>query len=61
MLLTVLDPRTGARVTLFAPLRQRVSGRARRWVLQELDRLKPGEPAARQREPQPRTGEIRTA
>jgi len=37
MTLTVLDPRTGRRVTINVPQRPRTS-RARRWVLAQLDR-----------------------
>ena len=40
MTLTVVDPRTGCRVAA-VPDKQRVSERARRWVLQELDRVRP--------------------
>jgi len=38
MTLKVFDPRTGHRVVVTVPKRQRLSARARRWVLQELDR-----------------------
>jgi hypothetical protein len=37
MTLTVLDPKTGHRVVITVPPRQRVSERARRWVIRELD------------------------
>jgi hypothetical protein len=39
MPLTVLDPRTGARVTLTVAAKQRSERLARRWVLRELDRM----------------------
>ena len=43
MTLTVLDPRTGCRVAVTMPAKQRVSQRARRWVLHELDRVRPSD------------------
>jgi hypothetical protein len=39
MPLTVLDPRTGMRVTLTVPGKPSSEQRARSWVLRELDRL----------------------
>jgi hypothetical protein len=39
MPLTILDPRTGTRVTLTLLSKQRNEQRARRQVLRELDRL----------------------
>jgi hypothetical protein len=39
MPLTVLDPRTGMRVTLSVGAKQSSQRRARNWVLRELDRL----------------------
>jgi hypothetical protein len=38
MTFKVLDPRTGHRVVVTLPKRQRLTARARRWLLQELDR-----------------------
>ena len=38
MTFKVLDPRTGHRVVITLLKRQRLTARARRWVLQELDR-----------------------
>ena len=53
MTLTVLDPCTGARVTITVPDRRESDQRARRWVLRELDRstastatMKPAEPGS---------------
>ena len=37
MTLTILDPRTGNRVTVTVPLASRSGQRARRWVLRNLD------------------------
>ena len=38
MTVTILDPRTGARVTVTVPSTSRSEQRARRWVLRRLDR-----------------------
>ena len=46
MPLTVLDPRTGMRVTLPISAKQTSERRARSWVLRELDRM-----ALEQRQP----------
>ena len=37
MTLTILDPRTGNRVTVTVPSTSRAGQRARRWVLRKLD------------------------
>jgi hypothetical protein len=41
MTFKVFDHRTGHRVVVTLPKRQRLTARARRWVLQELDRTAP--------------------
>jgi hypothetical protein len=39
MTLTILDPRTGHRITIPVPRTSRSGQRARRWVLRRLERL----------------------
>lgn len=46
MTLTILDPRTGRRVTVNVPSKPRLA-RARRWVLARLDETQPTTEAAR--------------